>query len=198
MKALKAFVCRPRPWWKTLGILVCVGLVYALPIMTIPGMAAIYLKIDGIDGEVVAKGFEKWIEVDSTSFKTKRTISAPGGGVIDRDVSAPTFEDLAVEKVTDKASPLIFRDAVIGSARPTARLHFTRNVNGLEVTYQTITLSDVLVSSFSQAATSDGSLERFSLNFTKFAITNISIDPASGKITGTVGAGYDLTTAKGY
>jgi type VI secretion system secreted protein Hcp len=193
MKALKAFVCRPRPWWKTLGILLCVGLVYALPVMTIPGMAAIYLKIDGIDGEVTATGHEKWIEVSSAQWGVGRGVGDPGSG---RDVTAPSFSEVVVTKLTDKTTPLIFKESVIGNGK-NVTLHFTETSNATERTYQVITLTDVLVSGFSQNSGGDRPAESISFNFTKLVLTNTTFD-VSGKAVGTATAGYDLTTGKGF
>lgn len=195
MKAIKAFVFRPRPLWKRLLVFFCVGLIYALPVMTIPGFAAMYLKIEGVDGEVTAKGHEKWIEINSAQWGVGRGVSAPSGGT--REASAPSFSELTLTKLTDKTTPFFFLQAATGTGRQ-VDIHWTQSsALGGEVVYYAITLSDVLVSGFSQSSGGDRPAESISLNYSKFQMTYTPIDPATGKAGTPISAAYDLTTAKG-
>jgi hypothetical protein len=55
---------------KTLRILTAAAI---LTLATFPLSAAIYMKVDGVDGRVTAAGKEKWIELDSIQFMTAGT-----------------------------------------------------------------------------------------------------------------------------
>jgi type VI secretion system secreted protein Hcp len=65
------------------------------------------------------------------------------------------------------------------------------------VTYYQITLSDVLVSGFSQSSGGDVSSESMSLNYTKFKMTYTPYSPSGVKGT-PISAGYDLTTGQKF
>lgn len=194
MKAIKAFVCRPRSWWKRLGTYFGVALIYVLPIITIPGFAAIYLKIEGVEGESTAKGHEKWIEVDSFQWGVSRTISIGTGGPL---VSLPSFSEIVFTKPTDKTTPFFFLEAVQGKAKGGV-IDFTEAspTGGPERTYFQITLSDVLVSGFSQSSGGDRPVESISLNFGKISMTNTVYNP-DGTKGGSTGVGYDVGQNKG-
>jgi len=62
----------------------------------------VFLDINGIDGDVIQKGREGFIEVDAFSFdygRTAATRTRPAG---------PRFGDLVVTKQLDKSSPVFF------------------------------------------------------------------------------------------
>jgi type VI secretion system secreted protein Hcp len=195
VKAIKSFILNPRQRWKRFGAIFCVALIYVAPMLTIPGMAAIYMKMEGVKGEVTAKDHEGWIEVTSAQVGLGRAISSPVGGK--RDASLPSFSDVTITKPMDSASPPLFLESVLGKAGKQVDLHFTRSVEGQEIVYYTITLSDVLVSSFSQSSGGDRPMESLSLNFTKFNMIYTPVDDKGG--TGApIPATYDLTTGKGF
>jgi type VI secretion system secreted protein Hcp len=195
VKAIKSFILNPRQRWKRFGIVLCVALIYVAPMLTIPGVAAIYMKIEGIKGEVIAKGHEGWIEVNSAQFGVGRGISSPVGGT--RDTSPPNLSEFVVTKPTDSSTPALFLESTIGSTGKQVDLHFTRTTANGEQTYYTVTLSDVLVSGFSQSSSGDRPSESISLNYTKFNMIYTPVD-ASGKLGTPIPATYDLTTGKGF
>jgi type VI secretion system secreted protein Hcp len=195
VKAIKSFILNPRQRWKRLGAVFCVALIYVAPLLTIPGMAAIYMKMEGVKGEVRTEGHEDWIELSSVQMGLGRAIASPVGGK--RDASLPSFSDVTITKSTDISTPPLFLESVMGKAGKQVDLHFTRSIDGQEVVYYTITLSDVLVSSFSQSSGGDRPTESLSLNFTKFNMIYTPVDVKGG--TGTpLPATYDLTTGKGF
>ena len=193
MKAIKAFVCRPRSWWKRLGTYFCVALIYALPIITIPGFAAIYLKIEGVEGEAITKGHEKWIEVSSLQWGVGRSVTLSGGT---NQGSLPNFSEVVFTKPTDKTTPFFFLEAAQGKGKEVS-IDFTQpsGTSGEQIYYQ-ITLSDVLVSGFSQSSGGDRPTESIALNFSKIKMTYTPYSPTGIKGT-PVSAEYDLTTNKG-
>lgn len=126
-----------------------------------------FLKLDGIDGEVTAKGYEKWIEVFSFSWGASNSgISASGGGA-----GKVSFQDIHFTSGFSKASPLLFLKCATGEHIPTGLLSLRKaggDANASE--FLKIKLEEVLVSSFSDAGAEQGDdrpLEEVSLNFTK-------------------------------
>ncbi|MFN7140358.1 MAG: Hcp family type VI secretion system effector [Limisphaerales bacterium] len=189
-----------RRLWSTqyrlrfLAITLGVGLIYLLPFLTVPGLAAIYMKIDGIDGDAVEVNHSKWIEVDSIQWGTSRAIATVGAGGGDRETSAPAFSDVTITKRMDRASAPLFFDAVAGKSGKTATIHITQETEGQPVYYE-LTLSDILISSFSQSGPAgDRPSETISLNFTKIGVKYTPIN--SGKTGTSISYSYDLATGK--
>jgi type VI secretion system secreted protein Hcp len=60
---------------------------------------AIYMKIDGIDGSVTAKGFEKQIELHSFQFGVGRAISMDSGNAANRSHGRPSLSEITVTKI---------------------------------------------------------------------------------------------------
>ncbi|MBA4150655.1 MAG: type VI secretion system tube protein Hcp [Verrucomicrobia bacterium] len=181
--------------FRILAAIFGVALIYLLPFLAMPGFAAIYLKLEGIDGESTSLAFPKMIQVDSVQWGSGRGISMPKAGG-DREVSAASVSEINLSKPMDKASLPIFREAVAGQTGKAATIYFTSTAGGgQETAYYEITLSDVLVSSFSQGSGGDRPSESLSLNFTKIAL-KYTPQGAEGKSGTAINASYDLTTGK--
>jgi type VI secretion system secreted protein Hcp len=138
-----------------------------------------FLKLDGIDGEVTAQGYEKWIEVMSFSWGASNVgTSASGGGGGAGKVS---FQDLHFTSGMSKASPLLFLKCATGEHIPRGLLSLRKaggDANGGGV-FLKIELEDVLVSSFADAGAEQGNdrpAEEVSLNFSKIDMQYILPD----------------------
>lgn len=160
-----------------------------------PASSAIYMKVDGITGEVLAEGYVGWIEVTSVQWGVGRGVTAPTGSTRDREASAPSFSEIATVKFADKTTPLLFREATIGEAKP-VEFHFVKPSDGRLFTYQKIRLTDVMVSSFSQSSGSDRPTESLSLNYTRIELI---YTPDNGGKPGTdVRFAYDLAAGRDF
>jgi type VI secretion system secreted protein Hcp len=154
---------------------------------------AIYMKYGEIEGDVTAEGHEGWIEVNSFQFGVGRGIGSPTGRKSDRETSSPSVSEITVTKSSDKTTPLLFQEALQGEGVQ-VDLHFVRTSAGtLEVFYE-VTLTNTLVSGFSQSSGGDNPSESLSLNFTKIEVKFTPINEDHSKGT-PVPAGYDLSTA---
>lgn len=129
----------------------------------------IYMKFDSIDGEVTAKGHEKWIEVLSWSFGVTNptTIGSSTGGA---GAGKASFQDLHFVQNSQSSSPKLLQALARGDHLKSALLTFVKGESN-PVEYLKIKLEDVLVSSF-QAGGAEGSnndlpSESVSLNFAK-------------------------------
>ena len=128
------------------------------------------------------------IEISSFQFGVGRGISSPTGGSADRESSAPSVSEIVITKSQDSASPNFFKSVAAGhSSLGTCTITFDKGSQPKGITYLTITLTNVLVSSYSISSGGDRPTESITLNFTKIEYSN--------KIEGTTGnpnTGVDL------
>jgi type VI secretion system secreted protein Hcp len=164
-----------------------------------------YMKIDGIDGTVTAKEFDKNIEIHSASFSVKRNMNTKPGAVADREGTKPSMGEVVITKNVDIASPNLFGGATAGSVIPTVKISFVNTGKDLSE-YHSVTLSNVLISGYELVYADDKTtkdsekdanakpIERIALNYTKIEVRNTPYDK-SHKSTGSASVGYDLETA---
>ena len=172
------------------GLMTCV---------TSNGAVDMYLKFDGIEGESVARGFEKHVEILSWSWGASNAGASAGGGTGAGKVSMQDFHFTC--KVNSASPPLLLACAA-GQHIPSATFSFTRPSSSPTAgpeTYYVVTLSDVTVSRFSSSrpaptattSTTDfAPVERITLNFTKieFRYTPAAVAGSTGgnPVTATV------------
>ncbi len=156
---------------------------------------AIYVQIDGINGNVTAAGHEKWIEAHSMSFGLGRAIGGGRpGSVKDRESSIPSLSEIVITKTMDETSPLLFIESCIGIAKPVV-IHFCRTGDQTQ-TYMEYTLSNVLISSYEVSGSGDSiPSEKLSFNYDKIEVKYTPYDD-NHKPGSPIPAGYDLKTAK--
>ncbi len=153
-----------------------------------------FLKLDGIDGEVAAKGFEKWIEVSSFSWGVSQTGAVSGGG---GGAGKASFQDIHFTSNTSKASPKLFLSCASGQHIKQATLSLRKaggDATGAQNVFLKFEFEDVLISSFQEAGAEQGDdspMEDVSFNFAKIEMTYTAPD---GEV---VQAGWDLGTNKG-
>jgi type VI secretion system secreted protein Hcp len=134
----------------------------------VPGTAAAdsaFLKLDGIPGESTAKGFENQIDVNAFTWGIT-TPNAPAGGGTGR----ATFQDLAVIKAVDAASPPLFAAAAAGRHVSNATLTVvTSGANPAE--YLRYCLRDLTVASVKQdEARAERPAETVTFRYGQFAM----------------------------
>jgi type VI secretion system secreted protein Hcp len=154
----------------------------------------IFMHFEGIEGNVTAKGYEKWIEVNSFQFGSGRGISTPTGGAENREASAPSVSEVVVTKLMDKASPKLFEAGLIGNEGKMVKVVMTRT--GKELAELCMyKFENTLVSGYSVSSGGDGApSESLSLNFTKFEYSYTGSDVA-GKDASKMKVGYDIGKA---
>jgi len=123
-----------------------------------------FLKIDGIPGESLDDKHKDWIEVLSFSWATSR------GGT--------KHQDFQIVKSMDKASPLLAMASCNGKS-PGQAMFVARKAGGKQpVEYLKIKLTDILISSYNTAgSTDDNPVETVSLNFASAEIAVASQNP---------------------
>lgn len=156
-------------------------------------MAAVdyFLKIEGIEGESQAKGNEKEIHLESWSWGESQsgTHSAAGGG----GAGKVQMQDFHCVKKIDKASPKLFLACATGEHIKKATLT-CRKAGGTQGAFLTVTMSDLLVSSYQTGGSGHSDIvptDQISINFAK-----IEWEYKEQKVDGSMGAGvkagYDL------
>ena len=154
---------------------------------------AIYLKMEGINGKVTAKGHEKWIDVGSLQWGVGRAISSAIGTAKDREASKPSISEVSITKLMDESSPLIFTEACVGKAKK-IQIHLCTTGTDQIDTYMEYELENCMVSGYTVSSGGDRPSESISLSFTKLTMKFIPYDDA-GKPGSPIPAGYDM--AKG-
>jgi type VI secretion system secreted protein Hcp len=153
----------------------------------------IYMKYDGIDGDVTAEGHDKWIELQSLQFGTGRGIQTATGRGADREASAPSISEMVATKLMDLASSKLFLESLVGEGKK-VQIDLCRTGEKLEV-YMTYELEDTLISSYSVSSGGERPMESLSLNFTKITQKYIPYD-SKHKPQSPLPAGYDLSLGK--
>jgi type VI secretion system secreted protein Hcp len=107
-----------------------------------------YLKIQGIDGDVTAKGLEKCIKIQSCNFDVARKMNTQPGSVTNREGTKPSVSEVTISKLIDKTTPALLKEAAVGSVIPSVEIKFVNTGADLSE-YHSVTLSDVLISGYS-------------------------------------------------
>ena len=161
--------------------------------LSTPARAAFdyYLHLDGIDGDVTARPYERWINIMSYSFGAAATGGGSGGGSSSLDVSV---SDLSFTKLLDAASPKIFEHLVKGTIIRKGQLDIVTVGAKPEALYS-YEFDDVLFTSVSHAGGAPGQpVESVSFTFDRITLTAAKLDP-KGMPQGEVSFTYDLASA---
>lgn len=155
-----------------------------------------FLKLDGIDGESRAEGFHKWIQIESFSFGCSNAISTSPGSGGGGGAGKASFQDLSLVSRQSSASIPLFVRTASGEPVKTAQLHLA-NVAEKHRTFYTIKLTDVLISSFSEAGSGGDTtpVDQFSLSYSKIEMTYVP-QSSDGASSSPIVGGWDLKANK--
>jgi type VI secretion system secreted protein Hcp len=159
-------------------------------------MAAVdyFLKIEGVDGESSDDKHKGEIDIQSFSFGVTNMGthgSASGGGA-----GKANFQDLHCTTHVNKASAKLFLACATGEHFKKAVLT-CRKAGKEQQEYMKVTMSDVLVSSYTDGGGSGGIVptDQFSLNFAKIEY-EYKPQKADGTLDSAVKGGYDVAANK--
>jgi len=158
---------------------------FALAFLTMVGAlrADVYLKLEGIDGEVSSGRFAGWIPLDSVNASVTTT------PVIPPATTSPAAFSLSVVKKPDKATPPLLLKCCLGEHIPKVTLAF---VDG-QTPYLRVTLHEVLISSITANGNASPPQEEVSFTYQKI---EWSITDREGDGSGTT-ATFDTTSQSG-
>jgi type VI secretion system secreted protein Hcp len=158
---------------------------------------AVYMKYDGIDGEVETEGYEKWIECNSFQMSINRNVTSGGTGKSHREASAPNVSDIFITRAMDSAS-LGLTKAALGIPEAKVKFDLTTTDNkGKHSCYARVSLEGVMVSNLSTSSHggNDRPTESLALNFTKVEWKFVEVGgKMSGSSKGTLG--WDIEKSK--
>lgn len=158
-----------------------------------------YIKIEGIPGEALDAKHKDWIEIKAYNFglgqEISDTASSAGGAAVGR----AHFSDFHITKYVDKASAKLFETCAKGTHIPKVVLHVMR-AGGDQQKYLEITLEQVLISTFTHSASTDGDLpvENFTLNYAKIKTVYTQQKRSDGQGGGNINGGWDRSANKAY
>lgn len=155
-----------------------------------------FIKIEGVEGESTAKGFEKQIEIYSFSWGASNptTVGSGKDGLSAGKVSLSSFN---IMKKTEKSSSKLFQ-ACCGGDHFTSALVTMRKAGGTEKGQQiflTYKFTDVMIESVQWSGSSGGDdtpTESVSIAFGKVEVTYFTQDDKGGMAKAGQ-ASWDLT-----
>jgi len=154
-----------------------------------------FLDIEGVPGESIDKTHKDEIDVDSWSWGATQSGTSAGG--TGGGAGRVSVQDLNFVAHTSKASPILFLSCASGKHISKATLT-ARKSGGTQVEFLTLTLTDVLISSY-QIAGSESSdtvpLDQVSLNFSKVEFKYVP-QSASGAPGTPVTVSWDIRANK--
>jgi type VI secretion system secreted protein Hcp len=158
--------------------------------------ADFYLKIDGIEGECEAKGFEKQIQIMSWSFGVTNSGSAGYGTGL--GAGKAHLQDFHFTVVNGKASPQLFLACCKGNHIKEAVLTCRKTGgDGRPYTYYRVIFNDIVISSFQTGSGGDAlPIEQISFNFTKITHEYYQ-QKADGTVSLTNTVTYDVKKVEG-
>jgi len=158
---------------------------------------SIYMKPDGISGDVTAKGYQDWIECQQLYFGgVSKAVHTAVGDSDNRIQSRPYFSEIALVKYSDISSPAIFEYAHSNAVIPQVDIHLIATGDSLSA-YEKYVLSNVYVSHASRefSAGQARPYEFVTLNYEKIETTFIPRN-AKGQAGTPIRAGYNLSQAE--
>ncbi len=155
---------------------------------------AIYLKMDGIDGDATHDEHKKWITVESLQWGVGRAIATMAGSTKNREASEPSVAELTIAKQMDGSSVYLFQEACTGQVGKEVKVHMV-STGSPGQTYLEYTLSDTLVSGYSVSSGGDRPSESISLSFTKVLMKYIPLE-SNNESGSPITKGYDLVSTK--
>jgi type VI secretion system secreted protein Hcp len=154
-----------------------------------------YLKVDTIEGEVEAVGFEKQIQIESYSFGASNPGSAGvGTGMGTGKVSLQDFHFVIKN---GKASPALFLATAKGNHIPQAILSLRKTGgDGKPYVFTKYTFKDIVISSFQTGGSQDVPMDQISFNFTAVTFEYFQ-QKADGSVSLTNTVSYDMKKVEG-
>jgi type VI secretion system secreted protein Hcp len=155
---------------------------------------ATYIKFDGIDGEVMEKDHDKWVEVMSFSNSAHK---GGGGQTGSQRVAGVTiFEDIHLSKNSDKTTPKLLKAMAEGKSFDKVEIHVTVTTDTGPQTIVAYELKHVYVTSYSISSSGEGRPhETMSLNYEEIKIEYSPVD-AKGKKGGGIDFAWSVPKGK--
>lgn len=132
----------------------------------------IYMKVDGVEGESVRAGVEKWVDLESFSWGATQSGTAHHG--TGAGSGRANVQDIHVTKYMDKTTTTLLQNLCLGQHYKSIEFKVRKVTGGKPLDYLIIKLTDAMLSSYSTGsgkADDDRILEHLSFNFAKVEMT---------------------------
>ena len=176
---------------KILGVLVSAFLI-PLAFSTMAKADSIYMQVTDIKGESKVKAYDGWIELNGFNFSISKSSPVPGAT---RTSGKATFNDIKIQKYMDLSSTALMSSAATGKQIKTIVIDVVRDTGEDDYVVTKYTLSDVLISSFTQSHSAgdeaETGVEEIGLNYAKITV-DYSAVLANGKAGAKTKFGWDV------
>lgn len=157
---------------------------------------AIYIKFDGIDGEVDENKHEKWTELSSFTVGAHK----PGNGKTGSQRVAGTteFHDISISKNVDKTSPKLLEALAKGKSFDKVEVHYVTTTDTGPNIITKYELKHVYITGFEQSANRDSDRrpgENMTLNYEEFKVEQFPVKP-DGKLDAAVEFAWSIPKGK--
>lgn len=133
----------------------------------------VFIKIGDIKGESTDTQHKDWVEAISWSWGlTGPTRNSPKPQQPVGPLQAACAQEFTITKHVDKASPVLFANAAVGTSIPTATVT-VRKTDSTPLDYLVLNFSDVVITSVADSVASgeDSPTESVSFNFGSVTVT---------------------------
>ena len=155
---------------------------------------AIYVHIEGIDGDATHEKHKNWLDIHSMQWGVGRAVMTPTGSAANREASEPSVSEVTVTKIMDSSSAQLLQECCTGHQVKLVKIDLVTTGNPGD-TYLKYELHNTLVSGYSVSSGGDRPTESVSFNFTKIKMLYVKYDDKHN-VVGQFPAHYDLSTTK--
>jgi len=128
---------------------------------------AIYLKLDGVEGNSKDSKHEKWIDLQNFTWDAHSSVSMYGGG---KSGGSSQIGPVSVSCITSSVTATLMGFLLSGKVVPTATLEMTRRIDDKEEgTWLTVEFTKLMIAGLSQShdANSPDSYDNITMVFEK-------------------------------
>lgn len=143
----------------------------------------LFLKLDGIDGDVAVVGYEGWIEISAYGVEASRVSTGGGGGS-----GKVTLQDFSFFTRTSSASPRILEHVLLGRIIPTVELDILAPTSTGMQRIANWTLEEASIVRYTTKGNGDWPTEYFDIQFNRLTYSYYSPTGAISTIS------WDLIT----
>lgn len=166
----------------------------AASLATMSASAEIYMRAQGISGDVTRIGYEQWIDLSKVGYDISVPASSGGAGGL------PQLTDVSVTKLIDAATIALLDNITSGRHIPTVDIAFVQPCGDRVVEPFRINLEDVLLTGMSHSAdtgsTATAPIEDVKLSFARIRWTYQRFDARCAPVGTPMQTGYDVAAAQ--
>lgn len=146
---------------------------------------AVFLKIQGIDGESVDSGHQGWIDVESFTYGVSRPVGS---------TEPAHHRGLMLDKAVDKSTPYLYLHCSNGQPLQEVVVEITRTAaDGVSIQEYRLRNATVTSINTSVGAGAQRTKERLTLHYESIAWTYVKVDPANGSVISQLTMQWDET-----